>query len=479
MVLFFIRILFFHLIFFTCISLSQSISQKFLIAQENYILGKYLNAYELFSEITNDYGIKDELYTSAKYYTAESLIKLNRKETAAAEFEYIVNNIVWSSFREEALYNLGLIYFEFKNYPVSRERFQTLLKEYSGGKYFGSAMYWIGESYAAENKLDDAIDFLQRAIDDKQSNLYKDYTIYTLATVFEKKGDYENAVKSYDQLLTYYPKSTLAVSSQIRIGICYFYLRDYQSTILELNNPLLDELPVDLYSESLYLLANSYYRVQEYTDAEKVYLELLEKFPGTHVIPDAKYGLAWSYFQQKKYNDAYRIFDDLSSGSDSIAIESYYWKAECKRYAGQNNEAMKIYQGLLSEHPESFIIPRVEFQLGLLYYNINDFNLSKRFLLTATSSNENDVRAKAYTLLGELELNNKQYAAAQNYFLPVLKISKKDSDALLRSMLGLGSALFYLGMNDEAIGYLNEILANKKTYSLWYGFLLFQPGRLR
>ena len=458
------KIFSFQLIFLTSISLAQSVSQKFLTAQEEYIQGKYLDAYELFSEITNDYGVNDELYSSAKYYAAESLLKLGRKETAAAELEYIVNNTVWSSFREEALYNLGIIYFDFKKYSTSRARFKSLLEEYQGGKYSGSAMYWIGESYAAENKLDEAIDFLQRAIEDKQSNSYKDYTIYTLATVYEKKGEYENAVKSYDQLLTYYPKSELAISSQIRIGVCYFYLRDYQSSILELNNPLLNELPGDLYAESLYLLANSYYRVREYPDAEKVYLELLEKFPGAGVIQDAKYGLAWTYFQQKKYSDAYKVFKDLSSDDDSIAVESYYWKAESKRYAGQNEEAMKIYQNLLSEHPTSFIIPRVEFQLGQLYFNSNDFNLSKRYLLTATSSDENDIKAKAYTLLGELELNNKQYSEAQNYFLPVLTIAEKGSDALLRSMLGLGSALFYLGDNDEAISYLNDILASSPDF---------------
>ena len=453
------KIIYFSLLILISPALSQSISEKFTLALEEYYQARYADAYVLFNDVANDYGIDDELYASSKYYAADALLKLGQKELAAAELEYIVNHIIWSNVREEAFYHLGLIYYEFQKYSTARARFESLLDEYRGGKYSGSAMYWVGESYAAENKLDDAIDFLHKAIKDKQSNSYRDYTIYTLANVYEKKGDYENAVKYYDQLLSYYRNSSLLISAQIRIGVCYFYLKDYQSSILELNNPLLDDLPDNFYSESLYLLANSYYRVQEYIEAEKVYSELLEKFPDTDYIHDAKYGLAWSLFQQNKYNDAFRVFNHLSAGSDSIAVESYYWKAEAKRYSGKNKEAIKIYRELLSEHSSSFIVPRVEYQLGLLYFNSKDFNSSKRFLLTAASSKEADVRARAYTLLGELELDNKKYVSAKNYFEQALNFAAEDSDVQLRSMLGLGAALYYLGRNDDAMEYLNKILA--------------------
>jgi TolA-binding protein len=453
------KIIYLFLLILICPAFSQSISEKFTLALEEYYQARYADAYVLFNDVADDYGINDELYASSKYYAADALLKLGQKELAAAELEYIINHIIWSNVREEAFYHLGLIYYEFEKYSTARERFESLLKEYRSGKYSGSAMYWIGESYAAEDKLDEAIEFLHKAIEDKRSNSYRDYTIYALATVYEKKGDYENAVKYYDQLLSYYRNSSLLVSAQLRVGVCYFYLKDYQSSILELNNPLLDDLPDNFYSESLYLLANSYYRVQEYYEAEKVYSELIEKFSGSDFIRDAKYGLAWSVFQQKKYNDAFRVFDYLSAGDDSIAIESYYWKAEAKRYSGKNREAIKIYSDLLEEHSSSFIVPRVEYQLGLLYFNLKEISSSKRYLLTAASSQEADVRSQAYTLLGELELNSKKYASAKNYFEQGLNNATINSDLQLHSMLGLGAALYFLGKNDDAMQYLNKILA--------------------
>lgn len=445
-------------------SYSQSVTQKFAEAMEAYYQGMYASAYYMYENISDDYGIDDEIYASAKYYAADALLKLGEKESAAAEFEYIVNHIIWSNFREEALYHLGLIYFDMQKYATARARFNTMLKEFPEGKYSGSAMYWIGESFAEEGKLDDAVEFLQNAIKDKTTNDYRDYSIYALASVYERKGEYENAVKNYDELLSYYRTSPLLVSAQIRIGFCYFFLKDYQASILELNNPILDNLPDNLYSESLFLLANSHYRVKEYSDAEKVYSELIDKFPASEVSRDAKYGLAWTLFQQRKYDDAYILFENLSMGDDSIAIESFFWKAESKRYNGDREEAINIYRDLLSTYPNSFIVPRVEFELGLLYFNLNDLTLSKRYLLTAASSEENNVKARAFTLLGEIELSNKQYASAKNYFEPVPGYAEKGSEIELRSMLGLGSALYYLGDYDDAIQNLNLILASSPDF---------------
>ena len=196
-----------------------------------------------------------------------------------------------------------MIYYSNGNYELARRRLKTLLNDYPESDFYGNSLYWIGESYTAENKTKEAIEFLEEAVADKRNKKYADYSIYALANAYEKTGDYNNAVKYYDQLLTYHKNSTLATSSQIRIGICYFKLKDYQSSIVELKSPRLIDLSDEMYSESIYLLATSYYRVGEYEDAEKSYLEVIQKFPDSKYGRDSRYGLAWTYFQQKKYDE--------------------------------------------------------------------------------------------------------------------------------------------------------------------------------
>ncbi|MBK7230540.1 MAG: tetratricopeptide repeat protein [Ignavibacteriales bacterium] len=451
---------YFSLIFLFTISpniYSQTISQKFDAAMVAYHNEQYAQSNRLFEEFFSDYKIVDEVFATAKYYSAESLLKLGRKDEAAIGFEYLTRTFYWSNYRDKALYNLGLIYYNAGKFEHSRNRLKLLLNDYPESDFYGSSLYWIGESYSAENKPKEAIQFLEEAVADKRNKKYADYTIYTLANAYENIGEYNNAVKYYDQLLTYHKGSKLANSAQIRIGICYFKLKDYQSSILELKNPSLTNLSDDMYSESLYLLATSYYRVGEYDDAAKSYLEVLQKFPQAIYARNAKYGLAWTYFQQKKYNDSYTQFDELSTDTDSLAIKSFFWKGECKRYLGKYDEANTIYKNFLEKYPDDKLAQEVQYQLGVVNFNSNNTDIATKYLLASNASDDSVLKAKSFAMLGEIELNKGNYKAAKNYFEIVLNNKGAEKSVRNRALLGLGIAHYRSDDNKTSLQYLNEL----------------------
>ncbi len=447
-----------HKIFISIITLllglplfAQNLTEKFNDAMNAYNNQLYSEAYKIFDEVIKDYGVEDELYSVARFYAANSLLKMGKKDESTSGFEYIVNSIVWSKFREESLFKLGLIYYDLNRFALSRKNHLMLIYQYPNSEYLGSSMYWIGESYSAEGKLDDAIEFLTQAIEDKSANRYRDHSIYALASIYEKKHDYQNAVKYYDQLLTYHSNSSLALEAQVRIGVCYFYLKDYYNSILELNNPDIQKLPTENLSEALYLLANSHYRVEEYSDAANTYSEVIKRFPNSDIYRNSQYGLAWSLFQQSKYGEAYQVFNTLSEGYDSIAIKSFIWKGESKRYAGQTNEALAIFQNFLVKYPDDPSTTLVENLIGLIYFDQNKFEQSTQYLTNATSSEDPLTRAKAFTMIGEIELQNKNYIKARGNFDPAVRISSEESEVHLRALLGLGVSLFHLGDYNEAV----------------------------
>ncbi len=465
-------------------SAQSDVSEKLSVAMDYYHNAHYADARRLFDELIKKYSLDEEQYAVVRFYEADAALKMGETSAAISGFEYVVNNINWSKFREEALFNLGLIYFEEAEYAKSRERLVRLLNEYPGGEHTGTAFYWIGESYSKEEHLEDAIDFLQKAVVDKQGNRYKDYSIYTLASVYERTGDYNNAVKYYDDLLTRYPESPLATQAQIRIGICYFKLKDYQSSILELKNPRLASLSGNSYAESLYLLANSHYRVQEYDEAEKSYNEIIAKFPSSDIIRNAYYGLAWTYFQQKKYNDAFKIFDFLSNGEDSIAVKSFLWKGESKRYAGQYSEALLIYKTFVQKYPTNPLAREVEYQMGVINFEQNQLEQSTRYLITATSSGDPYVRARAYTLLGEIELSKNQYEKALKYFEPAVGLTEENNDVNKRALLGISITNFQLGNYNKALETLLKIENTDVSFeadkvNFYLGETFFALGRYK
>jgi len=429
-----------------------------------YRTADYSKASGLFDEFFYSYKISDELYASAKYYSADALLNLGQENAAADGFTFLVNNFKWSPFRDHALYKLGIIFYNEKNYANSRFYLTQLLDEYPESEYVGSALYWIGESFSKENRLNEAVDFLKQAIASQKNNKFADYSIYTLGTVYEKLGDYNNAVKSYDELLSFHRDSKLIPAAQIRIGISYFKLKDYQSSILEFNNPLIKNLPKEQYAESLYLLANSYYRVKDYSNAEKTYKIVLNNFPSSNIIREVKYSLAWSYFQQQEYSKAFNYFDELSKGNDSLSIKSYFWKAEAKRYAGQEPEAFKLYKEFLLKYPDSELGYGVQYQLGLVYFNDKKFELAQQFLQTALESKDPAIKAKSLTLLGEIKLEQKDYSSAISNFSEVLNLADLPGEFRKRALLGLGSASFYSGNYQDGISYLGKLIAGDKNF---------------
>ena len=73
----------------------------------------------------------------------------------------------------------------------------------------------------------------------------------------------------------------------------------------------------------------------------------------------------------------------LSSQSDSLGIKSLFWKGECKRYLGKNNEANEIYKEFLEKYPNDPLVQEVQYQLGVVYFNTNNTDLATRYLISA------------------------------------------------------------------------------------------------
>lgn len=449
--------LFFIFILTSTFSFSQLDTEKYTSAVNAFNQADYSTAYKLFEELFTENNLTDELYATAKFYSGEALLNLGNVEGAISQYEFLVNKFSWSNFRDKALYKLGIIYYEQKQYSKARARLLRIIVEYNNSEHYGAALYWIGESYVEEGNLQEAVDFLSEAVSNRTNNKFIDYTIYSLAYVYERLGEYEKAVSYYDELLSYYKTSPLAASAQVRIGICYFKLKDYDYTILELSSPLITELSEDTQAEALYLLANSYYRVRQYSEAEKSYLDIIQKYPVNKIIRDVRYGLAWSYFQQDKFNDAYRVFNSLSTERDSLAEKSFFWKGEAKRYAGQDVEALTIYEEFINKFPQSSLVQAAQLQMGVIYFNNKRFDTSEKILLSSTSSNDEAVRVRSFTMLGEIELNKKQFAKAKTYFETALKINPVPEDLEYRALLGLGASNYYLGNFEQAMISLGDI----------------------
>ena len=109
-----------HLILFsfflTSVIFSQSELEQYSLGMENFNKGNYSNALTHFYNVLSKDDVDEKLLSSTNIYIGESLLGIQQKDGAIAQFENFVNKFPTSNFRELALYRLGNLYFEKKLY---------------------------------------------------------------------------------------------------------------------------------------------------------------------------------------------------------------------------------------------------------------------------------------------------------------------------------------------------------------------------
>lgn len=440
---------------------AQSINPTYNDALELYQNRNYTAAYELFKSVNSDNKSNELEKSASHYYAAECLKNMDQLDGAASEFESFIRLYPTSLFREKVLYNLGTIYYHNKEYRKVRDRLSLLINENPNSDYVGMAYYWIGESYAAENKFIDAEENFKEAISRREQNIFIVNSIYSLGQLYERMGDYNNAVSNYDELLTYYKNNHLASRAQLRIGICYFMLNDYDNAVLELTDPLINNLSRDELIESKYFLANSFMRLKDFRNAKQIFEELILDSKDQSLNHKINYSIAWIMFQENKFDEAFKIFDELAKvENDTIAVSSLFWSAECKRYSGNLEEANQLYDQFIKNYPSHKYASRAELGRGASFYTKNLTQEAESSLVKATYTNDAYAKGKAYTLLGELKLNQKLFSEAKSYFQEAIKLSSNIADIYNRALLGLGVSEFYLNNYDNAVKNL-ELIKNR------------------
>jgi TolA-binding protein len=444
---------------------AQTLKAAFDDALNLYQSKNYSSAYDLFKSISRDKSVNENEKSSSLLYAAECLSKLNQLDGAASEYESFLKLYPQSSFRESVLYELGTIYYHNREFRKARENLSRLIYEYPLSTNLGSAYYWLGESFSAENKFIDAEENFKEAISRRNENNFITNSIYALGLLYERTGDYNSAVTHYDELLTYYRNSPLAPRTQLRIGICYFALKEYDSAVLELTDPQINNLTSQEIVEAKYFLANSFIRLKDYKNAATIFEELKSDSNDQFFHNKINYSLAWIKFQKNEFSDAFKIFDELARiENDTIAIQSLFWSGECKRYLGESILANEIFDRFLKKYPDHSFAARAQLGKGTSYFSQNLSQEAETSLYKAINSNDLYARGKAYSLLGELKLNQKLFSESKNYFLESIKLTANIPGIYNGAVLGLGVSEFFLGNYDGAVRNLEIIKKRAKDF---------------
>ena len=256
----------------------------------------------------------------------------------------------------ESNYQIGVSYFDEKNYAVARSTLLAVLANYPTSTIADGAQYHLARS----------IHELARVVPP---------TTYTFA----------QARTEYAKLMTTYPASIWIDNAQYQIGKTYFDELNYVTAIAEFNKVFANYPASTIADSAQYYLARSMHALAlattptyTLTQARTAYAKLFTSYPASTLVDNAQYQIGKTYYDELNYATAITEFNLvlINYPVSSIADEAQYYKARSTHalalsptsgYTFANARAE--YARVISNYPASIFADNASYRSAYTYHD--------------------------------------------------------------------------------------------------------------
>jgi TolA-binding protein len=353
----------------------------------------------------------------AEFLSAECLFQTAQFQHAINGYNGFLRNNPASRYGAEAYLKLGQSNINLKKNTDAIAALKIVLDKFGDSESAGEAAYWIGEASLRGDDTQNALKYYTLAYENYPKNRLRDYALYSIAWTLQKRTEYAKAAGEYGRLIVEFPESSLTPGAHVRIGECFYYAKEFQRAIDALTKSRAEIHDGDERANADYLLAEAYYKLENFGEAQHRYEKFLSEFPKHSLIPEVTYNLAWSYINQKNYSKAIKTFDTLALRSDELGHAALYRRGTAEHFAGQNANAIHTFNDVVKREPKGEWSDNALFDAGMIFFDeANPNGAMPYFQRLASEFPKSEVLPDACTMLGECMLIEVNYKEAQGWF---------------------------------------------------------------
>lgn len=352
---------------------------------------------------------------------------------ARNHFSELIRNYPKSQYRDEVLFQRAQFEIEQGNYQASVEGLSQLIRESSNSKFLPYAYMRRASSYYNLKQYDKTITDYTTVIKQFPNHPVTQDVLLPLQdvlTIAGRSGEFETHLSQFKRAN---PENKNLEIIEFETAKNSFFDQQYQKALVSLNNFINTYPQSSRLQEARYYVAESYYRLNEFSKALPIYASLS---------------------QDKNFNMGSRVIDrvagiEFREGNYESAIESFH---SLERLATNKREQYNAWSGLM----ESFFL-LAEYDSSDVYAKI----ILERGAVNAGAQN------KASLYLGKNAFARGDFESAKDEFLNTLNTAQDEYGAEAKYML---AQIFYLQKEyKQSYETLVSLTEDFSAYDEWVG----------
>lgn len=225
-----------------------------------------------------------------------------------------------------------------KEFHQTINALKKVVSGYPAWKKSAEIQFRIGEMYIARKDFDNARKELMEVVMNfpEQQELCA-HAQFLIGSLFEKQGDWKEALHNYEELIERYPNTTVGL--QVPLYIAHYYQRH------------------NLKKES----------ERTYADATHKYTNLIEKNPYSKLVPVIQYFVTLAYGRQEKWNelvDTLQRMVDKYPDAEVAPVTLYRMAAIYRDVLHNPDKAKDLYNKIILKYPNSRLQKDAQLQLA-------------------------------------------------------------------------------------------------------------------
>ncbi|NJD21972.1 MAG: tetratricopeptide repeat protein [Melioribacter sp.] len=314
------------------------------------------------------------------------------------------------------------------------------------------------------DQLDGAASEFESFIDQYKFSDYRESVIYTLGTIYYKKGEYRKARERLTYLINEYPSNEFTGTSYYWLGESYLAEEKYIDAEENFKNAITQKRTNKFIVNSIYSLAQVYEKSNNYKKAVEEYDELLAYYKDHELGPKSQMRIGICYFILKDYDNAILELNDplIKQLPKQELIESKYFLASSFVRLKEYNEATQVYNELLANVSDKSNRDKISYSLAWINFQQEKYDDAYKLFKELADTGLDSLKSDALFWSGE----SKRYLGDTKTANDIFKdfISKYPGHHLAsRAQLGIGSTLIAQSDGPDAEkALLNATISNDK-----------------